>query len=439
MSIPYTQDIAACLADRIGEGGLSQDAFKRHVSACAPALAQLRAGRDDATLPFLTLPERHDDLGPLASLAARYRGEFDDVLVLGTGGSSLGGRAVAALAQRHGHKPAGSPRLHFLDNADPDSFEAIFATTPPARLGVLAISKSGGTMETVCQLAVVLERLRKAHGEDALPRHVAVMTERGDSPLAHIAGRFGLPRIDHDPDLGGRYSVLATGALPAMLLGLDTAALRAGAAAVTAGALAGDTDPAEIAPAAGAAIQVGLRAERMVTHSVLMPYSDRLAAFARWYRQLWAESLGKEGGGTTPVDALGAVDQHSQLQLYLGGAPDKLYTLIRTPTRGLGDAIAPDIATHPDLAYLHGRCMGDLLDAEAKATAESLTHSGRPVRQIRLHSLDAYGLGALFQHFMLETAIAAHLMGVNAYDQPAVEDSKRRARSHLETPPAENA
>jgi glucose-6-phosphate isomerase len=177
---------------------------------------------------------------------------------------------------------------------------------------------------------------------------------------------------------------------------------------------------------------VGLPGERQVTQTVLMLYSDRLRWFGRWFRQLWAESLGKEGGGTTPVDALGTVDQHSQLQLYLGGPADKLYTLICPGNGGVGAAVPPDIAADPTLAYLRGRRMGDLLDAEAEATADTLVHNGRPVRQIRVPRLDAHALGALFQHFMLETAIAAHLMGVNPYDQPAVEDGKRRARAYLE-------
>ncbi|RDD60539.1 glucose-6-phosphate isomerase [Ferruginivarius sediminum] len=431
VSAPYLHDVTACFAERIGEGGLTKDAYARLLHGCGPALEQLRRARADGALPFLTLPSRRDDLGPLATLAARYRGAFDDVVVLGTGGSSLGGQAIAALADRGFGPPVGSPRVHFLDNVDPDTFQALFAAVDPARTGVFAISKSGGTAETLCQLAVVIDRLRAALGEDALKRHVAVMTEPKDSPLSRIAERFSLPHIDHDPGLGGRFSVLSTGMLPALLLGLDTAALRTGAAAVLEQALEAK-DAAGAAPAVGAAIQVGLANERMVSQSVLMPYCDRLFWFARWYRQLWAESLGKEGNGTTPVDALGTVDQHSQLQLYLDGPADKLFTLVDAGMAEAGRPVDPDILDHPETGYLQGRTMGELFTAESRATAETLIGYGRPVRQIRVERLDEGTLGALFMHFMLETAIAAHLMGVNAYDQPAVEDGKRLTRRYLQ-------
>jgi len=430
MDLSYTHDVEACLAERVGAGGLSQETFEGLLRQCASALDALRQARREGVPAFLSVPERRDDLGPLASLAARFRGAFDEMLILGTGGSSLGGQAVAALAQRGFGPPAGSPRVQFLDNVDPDTFAALFAALDPARTGVFAISKSGGTAETLCQLAVVLDWLRAVLGETALPEHAAVMTEAEDSPLARIAERFGLTRIDHDPDLGGRFSVLSTGTLAALLLGLDTAALRAGAATVTEHALAAGS-PVDSAPAVGAAVQVGLRNEHAISQSVLMPYCDRLFWFARWYRQLWAESLGKHGQGTTPIDALGTVDQHSQLQLYLDGPMDKAYTLIHLGTADAGPAVPEDMADHPDLGYLRGQRMGRLFDAEARATTETLIRAGRPVRRIALPRLDETTLGALFQHFMLETAIAAHLLGVDAYDQPAVEEGKRLTRQYL--------
>ena len=430
MSEVFTQDVAGCFADAVGPGGLSTTAFARHLGIAGGALTRLRTARDARRLPFLTLPERRDDLDAMAGLAARYRDAFDDVLVLGTGGSALGGRALAEMAQPGPVPVTGAPRLHVLDNVDPARVDAVLAACAPARTGVLAISKSGGTVETLCQTGIVLDWLREALGEAALPGRATVMTEAADTPLGRVAGRFDLPVLGHDPDLGGRFSVLATGAVPAMLAGLDASALRAGAAEVTHAVLdAGE--PAKAAAAVGAAIQVGLPAERGVAETVFMPYSDRLAGVARWFRQLWAESLGKDGGGTTPIDALGAVDQHSQLQLYLAGPANKLYTLVRVPAAGTGGRMPADLAADPGLTHLGGRTMGDLLDAEAAATAESLMQHGRPVRQFHVPRLDAYALGALLQHFMLETAVAADMLGVNAFDQPAVEDGKRRAKSYL--------
>ncbi len=426
----FSQDVAGCFADAVGPGGLTMTAFARYLESAGGALARLRAARAAGQHPFLTVPDRRDDLEAMAELAARYRDAFDDVLVLGTGGSVLGGRALACAAQPGPLPVADAPRLHVLDNVDPARVDAVLAACDPARTGVLAISKSGGTVETLCQFAVVLDWLRGTLGESALPERAAVMTEARDTPLGRLAAQFGLPGLGHDPDLGGRFSVFVTGSVPAMLAGLDAAALRAGAAEVT-HAVLDAKEPAKAAAAVGAAIQVGLPAERGVAQSVLMPYSDRLAGFARWFRQLWAESLGKDGTGTTPIDALGAVDQHSQLQLYLAGPADKLYTLVRVPAAGTGARVPADLAADSGLTHLRGRTMGDLLDAEAAATAESLMQHGRPVRQIHVPNLDAYALGALLQHFMLETAIAADMLGVNAFDQPAVEDGKRRARAHL--------
>lgn len=162
-----------------------------------------------------------------------------------------------------------------------------------------------------------------------------------------------------------------------------------------------------------------------------MPYRDRLAAFGLWYRQLWAESLGKGGQGTTPIRALGTVDQHSQLQLYLDGPPDKMFTLLMGDVAGGGAEVPPELAGATGLGYLAGRRMGDLLDAEQRATADTLIRHGRPTRVMRVPRLDEAAMGALMMHFMLETIIAARLMGVDAFDQPAVEESKRLARDYL--------
>ncbi len=414
-----------CLAARIGEGGLSDEALGRALEAAGPALAGLRAAREEGSLPLLGLPSRSDDLEACRPVAAAYRERFAEVVVLGTGGSSLGGQALAALAG------AGTPRLHFVDNVDPETFGALLAGLDLARTGVLAVSKSGGTAETLAQLFAILPALEAAAGAGDLAGRVTVITEPGPSPLRALAERRGVPCLDHDPGIGGRFSVLSNvGALPAMIAGLDAAALRAGAAAVLDQALAA-ADPADAPPALGAALSVGLLGERRISQTVLMPYVDRLAAFALWYRQLWAESLGKDGAGTTPIDARGAVDQHSQLQLYLAGPRDKMFTLVRLDTAGAGPSIDPGPAGDEALSYLKGRTLGDLMDAMARATAETLARNGHPIRVIRLARLDEEVLGALLMHFMLETIIAADLLGVNAYDQPAVEESKVLARRYL--------
>jgi len=423
--------IDTCLARTIGEGGLSDDGYARALQAAAPALGRLREQARAGSLALLELPARRADLEPCRHLAAALRERCDTVVVLGTGGSSLGGQTLYALADRGFGPPRGAPRLHFVDNIDPDSLDALIAGLEPGRTGIVAISKSGSTAETLAQVLVLLPQMEKAVGRAGLAGHMAVITEPKPSPLRALAEQFGLPCLDHDPDIGGRYSVLSnTGLLPALIAGLDAEALREGAAEALAATLDAKT-AADAPPAAGAALAVGLLGERRVTQSVLMPYADRLARFALWYRQLWAESLGKDGTGTTPINALGAVDQHSQLQLYLDGPADKLFTLVLLEMVGQGPRVDPALASAPALAYLRGRTLGDLLDAMARATAETLARNGRPVRLIKLARLDERALGGLLMHFMLETVIAADLLGVNPFDQPAVEQSKALARSHL--------
>jgi glucose-6-phosphate isomerase len=192
-------------------------------------------------------------------------------------------------------------------------------------------------------------------------------------------------------------------------------------------------DPKDSAPALGAAVSVALARARGVAATVFMAYADALRDTALWYRQLWAESLGKAGKGTTPLDAVGTVDQHSQLQLWLDGPADKMFTILTAPSVGQGDRADGDILGEaPELSWLAGRRLGDLLDAHARGTADALAARGRPVRSMRLDAVDEESLGALMMHFMLETIIAAHMLEVNPFDQPAVEEGKVRARRYME-------
>lgn len=429
----YDQLIEGCLAETVGKGGLSATALARLSAAAGPVLARLAAADADGSLAFLAAPRRSDDLAACGEVSRSFRDHCAEVLVLGTGGSSLGGQSLAALADRGPGPAAGGPRLRFLDNVDPDSVEALLDRLDFARTGVLAISKSGGTAETLAQLLVLLPPLEAALGRGGVAKRLAVITEPGGGALGALADAYGCARLPHDPGLGGRFSVFsAVGALPAMIAGLDVAAFRAGACAVLEASL-GAAAPAEAPPAVGAAIAVGLAQEHRITQNVLMTYVDRLAPFGLWHRQLWAESLGKDGLGLTPIDARGAADQHSQLQLYLAGPADKLFTLVRLQTAGLGPRIEPRRAEAAGVGYLAGRSLGDLLDAMARATADTLAGTGRPVRQFVLRELGEYQLGALMMHFMLETVIAADLLGVDPFDQPAVEQGKRLARDYLRT------
>ncbi len=426
----YEHICTNCFADAIGDGGLESEPYQAALSGTAAALAGLKAARDDASLPLLRLPSALDDLAPLRLVADRFRADFDDVVVLGTGGSSLAGQTICALADRGFGPRPGAPRLWFMDNVDPDTFAALVEALDLGRTGFLVISKSGSTAETLTQMLVCMEAASLRVKGD-VGRHFTAVTEPGDNVLRRIAKRHGMATLDHDPGVGGRYSALSlVGLLPTMMAGLDAAALRRGAAEVLDQALSG-APPAEIPPAVGAAISVGLSRHRAIGTTVLMPYVDRLADFGLWYRQLWAESLGKDGNGTTPIRAVGTVDQHSQLQLYLAGPADKMFTVVMLDCVGTGARVDANLASDEALGYLSGRTMGDLMDAESRATAETLARNGRPTRLIRIESLDEAVLGGLMMHFMLETIIAAHLLGVDPFDQPAVEEGKVLTRQYL--------
>lgn len=426
----YRQDISGCLLERIGALGLGAGELGALLERTRPSLDRLRDQRAKGTEPLLAISARRDDLQALAPLAQEFR-RFGHVVILGIGGSSLGGQTVYALADRgFGPKP-GAPRLHFMENIDPASFDALLKSIDLTRTGVIVISKSGGTAEPLAQFAVVLEALRAAVGRNAAGERCLALTEPKDNVLRRLAQRDSIRVIDHDPEIGGRFSVLSNvGVLPALIAGLDAEALRRGAEAALSETLSAKTPRA--APAAlGAAVSVGLAELHNLRSTVLMPYADQLAYFGLWYRQLWAESLGKSGKGTTPIRAVGVVDQHSQLQLYLDGPADKLFTVLMLDQASKGGRVSADFAADPELGYLSGRTMGDLLEAEQQATAESLMQRGRPTRVIRLERLDEERLGALFMHFILETLIAADLFGVPAFGQPAVEQGKVLARRFL--------
>ncbi|MEQ8603141.1 MAG: glucose-6-phosphate isomerase [Marivibrio sp.] len=426
----YRQDVAACLERSVGPGGLAQASLNRLLGELDGALERLRGRFEAGELPFLGLARRNEDLQAIAGRAADYRARFKEVLVLGTGGSSLGGRALYEMAASE--HLGGRPALHIITNVDPFVFERMIRRFDFRETGVIVISKSGGTTETMMQFLTVLPLMRAQIGDAKLGEHVTLITEPGPRPLRELGARFALPVLDHDPKVGGRYSVLSVvGMLPTLIAGLDAAAVRVGADDVLTQALAPHARPAALAPALGAAISVGLQRERGVGASVMLAYSDRLGSLARWYRQLWAESLGKNGQGTTPIYGTGPVDQHSQLQLWLDGPADKMFTVLGGPNEAIGEALDPDLIAHEDLDYMAGRTLGDLMDASRRATAQTLAARGRPVRHIDMLRIDEASMGALMMHFMLETVLAADLLGVDPFDQPAVERGKVLTRRYL--------
>ncbi len=433
------QSIENARTEHIGAEGVSASAFDDALARTDEVLASLRARHADGGLALVRLPDKRDDIASIKSAADRLKAAgTTDVVFLGTGGSSLGGQTLAQLAG-HAVLAVGplqlKPRLHFMDNLDPETFEALLRLLPLPSTRFVAISKSGGTAETLMQIIAVLSTLKKVGLESLIPELVLGVTEPAKAGkrngLRDLLAAHRVMMLDHDPGVGGRYSVLTNvGLLPAAVAGLDIEKIRAGALSAFAPILS--ARPAKnVAPAVGAALAVALAQQNRKSISVMMTYADQLERFARWYVQLWAESLGKDGKGTTPLAALGPVDQHSQLQLFIGGPRDKLFTVITAGGGNRGprmDAELAKLAGEPGLA---GKTIGDLVAAQGRATAETLAKNGCPVRTIHLEKLDETSLGELLMHFMLETIIAAHLFGVDPFDQPAVEEGKVLAKRYL--------
>ncbi len=427
----YEQSIESCFAEGPGQAGMSRAGFAAALDRLKAMQDRLRAADRAGDHPILSLARRDDDLAALNDHGRRFAAANRAVVVLGTGGSSLGARTLVALADQGFGPPPDFPKLHFLDNLDAEALTATLAHLDPAATGFLLVSKSGGTVETMAQALIAIDWLKRRLGSDAVAARLLGISEPRDNPLRRLAKRWGFPVLDHDPELGGRFSVFSlVGVLPALLQGLDAAGLRAGAAAALDRALTVAIEHSP--PAQGAAIAVGLAEARGIGANVFFAYGNRLQPFAQWYRQLWAESLGKAGKGTAPIAALGPVDQHSQLQFYLDGPNDKFYTLILPATEGSGPLIdLADADNDAALAYLKGRSLGDVTAAEGRATAAALIQRGRPVRVIRVETLDERSLGALLMHFIIETLFAAELFGVDPFGQPAVEEGKVLARRYL--------
>jgi len=393
------------------------------------------------------ISRQHDQNNPLGFLKPLYDPEsFDeimsiaqtislkakDVVILGTGGSSLGAQALVSFKEKRFAHNATDPKVHFPDNLSPFMMSALLQELDLQQTHFLIISKSGGTAETLAQLMSCMAAVKNITTAGAVSDYFTVIVEPGDNVLLRFARRWRLPVIDHDPDIGGRFSVLSNvGILPAAIAGLDIQAIHQGAQKVYQQLLCEKT--IENIPAAfGAATLCDYALRRQKTINVLMPYESRLEMFARWHQQLWAESIGKDGRGSTPVRALGPVDQHSQLQLYLDGPDDKFFTFITTNMSGTGPVIDASLASDPELGFMSGRTVGDLVTAQARATMEALKNHGKPVRHIKIDELNECSLGALLMHFMLETVIAADIFDVNAFDQPAVEEGKQLTRQYME-------
>ena len=406
---------------------------------------EVRRRRAAGEYGFYGLVDQGETIRQITTFAEGLGQAHDHVLVLGIGGSALGTKALLNALRR----PAWNewddegrefyPRLTVLENVDPTTVGAALARIDPRRVLVNVISKSGGTAETMAQYLVVRAWLEEALG-DAASRHLVFTTDPARGALRELASREAIVTLDVPPNIGGRFSVLSpVGLLPAALVGIDVAALLGGARRAIERAESDDLlrNPAALYAALHWAADTDLGAR---IH-VLMPYTDRLREFAEWYRQLWAESLGKrtdrEGRtvhvGATPVAAVGATDQHSQVQLFMEGPFDKVITFVRLERFGddLDIPARPDAAPGggpelpPDLAYLPGHTLGELLNAEYEATSAALAEMGRMSCTLHLPELTPETLGEAIMFYQLATGYAGAWYGIDPFDQPGVELGKR--------------
>ncbi len=422
-SLPYSHNISTALDSHLHANGAAQSKLDAELARIPDILAELMQRNQKGELSVLSEPF-NNDTAEIERIAEKIRGKFSHLVVMGTGGSSLGAMTLCSLTQpRFG---SNAMTTHFIDNTDPNTMEQLYSQLPLADTFFLFVSKSGNTVETMMQAMLTIQQLER----QSLPpkEHCLCISMPGERSLRSLATTYNMEIYDHDAELGGRFSVLSiVGLLPAAVAGIDIAALRAGAQAVMDDCKA---SPKTAPAAVGAALNYTL-SQQGITLSVLMPYVDRLQNFGKWYQQLWGESVGKEGKGTTAIAALGAVDQHSQLQLYTEGPKDKLISFVTLDTKGTGEKIDAELAQAIDMAYLGGLTIGDVIAAQAKATQQSLSNYHVPTRHFALKDDSAFTIGALLQHFMMETILMAGLMGVDAFNQPGVEESKQITREIL--------
>lgn len=436
------------MMDTAAAGGIPPREWTDAAPALRAAWHAVDALRADGTVGLFDLPRNTVLRDQVTRFVTERRDRYADVVVLGIGGSALGPIALRSALRPPDWNglaaPArnGLPRLTVLENIDPETVNATLSRLDLARTLFVVTSKSGATAETMAQYLVVRERLEGAGL--ASRDHLAFVTDPAKGALRLLATREGVPALDIPPNVGGRFSVLTpVGTLPAALIGIDIAALLAGADAMVERCA---TDDVASNPAGALALLAWLADTLHGRHvHVFMPYADALRDLAGWFVQLWAESLGKtrrsgtsaavEHVGQTPIVAVGATDQHAQLQLYMEGPQDKMVTFVSvTRPAGLAAADVPIPAAYPDipeLAYLGGHSLGELLDVEHRATAGALARRGRPNLTIQLDAVDAWHLGGLMMLLAIATAYAGSLYGIDAFNQPGVELGKQFAYAEL--------
>ena len=400
--------------------------------------ARLESGIAAGEMPFLVMPYRarlEKDIDAVLPRVKRFR----HMLVLGIGGSALGGRAIQrAFAPGQDGPDHDGPCLWIADNVGPGQFEALLGRLSPKETVVVTISKSGGTIETVSQYFLVRDWLKAACGE-SWTEQMIVVTDVARGYLHDEAERLGLAALEVPDNLGGRYSALsAVGLLPAAFLGIDWRALLDGAADVARPLVEA---PRAIAshPSFATACWANALMEKGYSQLIFFCYIPQWATYGPWFGQLWAESLGKDGKGSMPVPATGVTDQHSVNQMFLDGQRDKGCIFLTGKENSQGPLFGDDIPEK--WAWLRGKPFGCLLEAEALGTRMALCKSGVPLLHVDMADTGPRAAGSLMMLLEAATVFTGWLMGINPVDQPAVELGKRLANTRLGAPgyPEESA
>ncbi len=425
-------DYTNMMADVLGpERGISEDDLRRLAPRVEEIHRRLMTERQDGAYPFYDLPSDARLLEEMLEAGETLAGRCRNLVVLGIGGSALGTSALfRALCDLHHNlsPPPGRPRLFVLDNVDPVGVQALMRQLEPQETVCLVISKSGSTVETMAQFLVMRRWLEQGVGE-RFREHLVFITDPEKGGLRQLARQEQIETYSIPSGVGGRFSVFTpVGLLPLATVGVDIAALLKGAVenlgALTSVGL--HENPAYL----NAALQYLAYGKGLHT-SVMMPYSDQLRDVADWFRQLWAESLGKRCDlagntvhvGPTPVNALGTTDQHSQVQLYMEGPYDKTVTFM-APERFANDLPLAGWPAAPQLDYLAGKSLAQLIRSEQQATAVALAKNGRSNCTLTIPEVSPACLGQLLFMFEVQTVFAGGLFEVNPLDQPGVEEGK---------------
>jgi glucose-6-phosphate isomerase len=414
------------------EGGLQSGELDEIQSRLQEAVDEL-LGRPPG---FMRLPKTGEYTEASVRLAEEIRGSgATDFIHVGIGGSALGPMALHK-ALNHAYynvlPDRRGPRIHFAENTDPNTLGAILDVVDPDGTWVNVVTKSGSTAETMANFLVIRDFLIESVGDFGYQSRTVVTTDPEEGFLKQIAEREDLKVLPIPQDVGGRFSVLTpVGLLPAAVTGLDVGALLAGAAqCVDEVNEEGVEHPAVV----GAAMHYLMDTARGRNVRVMMPYADALERLAAWFVQLWAESLGKDGKGSTPHGAVGTTDQHSQVQLYMEGPQDKVIEIVEVETHPRDLEISEAYEDLEGVGYLGGHTLAELLNVECDATRRALAEAGRPNSTIKLGAVSEENLGYVSQALEVQTAVAGSLYGVNAFNQPGVEAGKQITYSRMGRP-----